>query len=460
MAQSLEQDLKDKLTHLVESSENDDHEMILQVQDDQGARNDEFDLEGIQNEETEIQDDEVRNQELDDEATEDSGSGSPKLQSPQQISSFSSSQDLNPVDIDNVTAQSDDASPDVSSYSGDANIEDGSIQQEAPKSSSADVWSIVSIPNSHYNATASQEYTSNSELSFPHQLNGAQKSQLIDLESDVHDGDTKKDLLQRQPLDGSFNSYSNHDRSGLLQSLIKGQEMPSYHHEQKHTGLDFQSSNNMLMDVSHFNGQLHGPPQASLPPEHGQKRHGEDHMRQSISDNVYPEDVGYLISRQGHVESANMDSWAGNSVQMPTRLQCHMNDDGLFTQNWFSGEHQAHGDWAGPGGVNIPGQGIGSDADQSLFSVLSQGNQLSSISPFPSVGSTGQFVMLRNYGMVNGLLPATSNPLPQASLPLDYLSTCDASSSLMPDDLGWISLPQNPALRDEMGKPYLRSWNQ
>ena len=62
-------------------------------------------------------------------------------------------------------------------------------------------------------------------------------------------------------------------------------------------------------------------------------------------------------------------------------------------------------------------------------------------------------------GIFSGL--AFSNVLPQASHPLDYLSGREAATSVMPDDMGWMSLShQNSVLHDPMGKPYLRSWNQ
>jgi len=75
------------------------------------------------------------------------------------------------------------------------------------------------------------------------------------------------------------------------------------------------------------------------------------------------------------------------------------------------------------------------------------------------MGSTDQFIASRNYGMVDGSTPRMSNVIPQASHSLDYLSGHEAATSMMPDDMGWMSLPhQNSVLHiDPMGKPYLRS---
>lgn len=426
----------------IQDEEKEKCEAVLQDQNDQGARN----------QESHVEDD------------VDSDSGSQQSQSPQQISSPSDVHDHNPVDMNSennhVDSKSDDTSPHVSDYSGNVNTAGASINQGVAISSGGDAWSAVGMPNSYYDSTANHEYTSTRGLPLPHQVNEEQRTQLIDLESDVHEEDAGKNLLHRQSDNGSFCSYPNHDRSGLLQSLFKGQEMPSYHHEQKQSGLDFQSPNNVMMEDSQFSGHLQGQLQPSLPLEQGQKRHGEDYMQHNISEDIYSQGGGYLIPRQGLVPPVNLQDWNVNPVRMSTRLQSHLNDDGLLTQNWFSGEHHVRGGWTGSGGASIPSQSIGSNADQSLFSVLSQCNQLRSNGPFDSMGPTEQYMLQRNYGTMSGVAPRISNTLPQATHPLDYLSGRDTASSLMPDDMGWMNLPQNSALHDPMGKPYLRSWNQ
>jgi hypothetical protein len=253
--------------------------------------------------------------------------------------------------------------------------------------------------------------------------------------------------------------------------------MLPYHSEQKQNGLDFQSPNGVIMQDGQFTGNLQGQLQPSLSLEPGQKRHTEDYLQQNITEDIYSEGGGFLIPRQGNAPPVILQDWNVNPVRMPARLQSHLNDGGLLTQNWFSGEHQVCRDWTGAGGPSVSNQSIGSNADQSLFSVLSQCNQLHTRNPinqlcsgspvnqrpsgpFDLVGSAEQFVLPRNYGMVSGVTPRISNTLPQAVHPLDYFGGRDTASSLMPDDMGWMTLPHNSALHDPVGKPHLRSWNQ
>ncbi|KAL9384863.1 hypothetical protein Peur_021873 [Populus x canadensis] len=512
ITKSLEEEIEGQLKYPVEHLEKDGHETLLQDQSDQCADRHDTNMEDKQeqNHEIVLQDQQEQNHEivLQDQQEQnheivlqdqhdhgsrneessisdygDSGSGSQQNQSPHHLSSLSVSQDLNPIDMNmennhvHLNSNSDEASPHVSKYSGTMHIGDTSIDQGVPFSSGGDVWSAVSIPNSYYDSTANHEYTSAGRLSLPHQVNEEQCSQLIDLESEVHEEETGKDLLHRQSDDGSFSSYPNHDRSGLLQSLFKGQVTLPYHNEQKPTGLDFQSPNDVIMQDGQYTGHIQGQLQSSLSLEQRQKNHIEDYMQQNISEDIYSEGGGFLIPRQGHAPLVNLQEWNVNPVRMPARLQSHPNDDGLLTQNWFSGEHQVRGDWNGAGGVSVSNQSIGSNADQSLFSVLSQCNQLHMASPInqlrsgsltnqrpngtiDSVGSAEQFVLPRTYGMVSGVTPRVSNALPQPAHPLDYFSGRDTASSLMPDDIGWMALPQNSVLHDPMGKPYLRSWNR
>ncbi|KAG5231886.1 glutamic acid-rich protein [Salix suchowensis] len=489
ISKSLEDELKGQLKYPAEYLEKDGHETLLQDQSDQCAGQHDTNTEDKpeHDHETVLQDQHdhgSRNEESGISDYGDSGSGSHQNQSPQHLSSLSVDQDLNPIDMNmendhvHLNSNSDEASPHVSEYSGGSmHVADASIDQGVPFSSGGDVWPAVSIPNSYYDPSANHEYASTGILPLPHQVNEEQCSQLIDLESGVHEEETGKDLLHRQSDDGSFRSYPNHDRSGLLQSLFRGQVTLPYHNEQKPTGLDFQSPNDVMMQDGQYTGHNQGQLQSSLSLEQRQKNHIEDYTQQNITEDIYSEGGGFLIPRQGHAPLVNLQDWNVNPVRMPAQLQSHPNDDGLLTQNWFSAEHQVRGDWNGAGGVGVSNQSIGSNADQSLFSVLSQCNQLHITSPLDqlrsgsptnqrpigtldSVGSAEQFMLPRTYGMASGVTPRISNALPQAVHPLDYLSGRDSASSLMPDDIGWMTLPQNSALHDPLGKPYLRSWNQ
>ncbi|KAJ9132891.1 hypothetical protein P3X46_033716 [Hevea brasiliensis] len=461
------QDQSDQEARQHESDTEDEEELndeaVLDYQNDQGAREHEAIVEDEEKESHDrvlLEDQNgIRNQQSYVEDNELSGSDSPQYQSPQQISSLSGGHDRNPVDMDSesnhAASKSDDASPNASEYSGKANNADASIGQGLPISSSGDAWPSVSMPHSFYDSTANHEYTSNIELSLPHPVNEAQRPQLIDLESDLREDDTGKNLMHRQSDDGSFSSYPNHDRSGLLHSLLP------YHREQKQMGLDFQSPNNVLIEDGHFSGHIQRQLQPSLPLDQGLKRRGESYMQQSMSEDIYSEGSTYLIPRQGHVLPVNLQDWHVNPVRMAARLQSHLNNnDVLLTPNWYSGEQQVRGGWNNADGLSVPDQSIGNHADQSLFSVLSQCNQLRSSNHFDSMGPTEPFMLPRNYEMASGVTPRISNSLPQTAHSLDYLSGRDAASSLMPEDMGWMTLPQSSGVNDTLGKPYLRSWNQ
>ncbi|KAJ6338866.1 hypothetical protein OIU76_008347 [Salix suchowensis] len=490
ITKSMEQEMEGRLKYPVENLEKDGHETVLLDQSDQGANKHETNMEDVQEQNHEIMlqgqnDHGTRYQESDISDNGNSGSISPQDQSPHHISSFSVGQELDPVDVNmennhaHSNSNSDEASPHVSEYSGSMHAADAPINQGIPISSSGgDVWSSVSIPTSYYDAAANHEYTSTGGLSLPHQVNEEQRSRLIGLETEVNEEDAGKDLLHGQSDGGSFSSYPNHDRSGLLQSLFRSQAILPYHNEQKQNRLDFQSPNGVIMQDGQFTGHLQGQLQPSLSLEQGQKRHTEDYLQQNISEGIYSEEGGFLIPRQvNNAPPVNLQDWNVNPARMPARIQSHLNDGGLLTQNWFSGEHQVRGDWTGAGGPSVSSQSIGSNADQSLFSVLSQCNQLHtrnpinqlrsgspvnqrSSGPFDLVGSAEQFVLPRTYGMVSGVTPRINNTLPQAVHPLDYYGGRDTVSSLMPDDMGWMTLPQNSALHDPVGKPHLRSWNQ
>ncbi|KAG8643879.1 uncharacterized protein LOC110626337 isoform X2 [Manihot esculenta] len=451
----------------LEDEEELNDEAVLNCQDDEGAREHEAVVENDEEspDRVPLEDQNgIRNQESYVEDNEHSCSDSPQYQSPQQICSLNSGHNLSPVDIDSdrnhAAFKSDDASPYASEYSGNANTADASISQGVPISSSGDGWPSVSMSRSFYDSTVNHGYTSASELLLPHSVNEAQRPQLIDLKSDLHEDDTSKDLLHRRS-DGSFSSYPNHDPSGLLQSLFKGQEMLPYHREQKQMGLDFQSPNNVLIEDVHLAGHIQRKLHSSLPLEQGLKRRGDSYMPQSMSEEMYSEGSAFLIPRQGHVPPVTLQDWHVNPVRTAARLQSNLNNnDLLLTQNWYSGEHQVRGGWNSRDGASVAGQSIGNNADQSLFSVLSQCNQLHSTNHFDSMGPTEQFMLPRNYELTSGIAPRISNSLPQTAHPLDYLSGREAPNSLRPDEMGWMTLPQSSGGNDMVGKTYLRSWHQ
>ena len=376
------------------------------------------------------------------------------------------------MDIDSekeAVTKSDHATPNVSD---NANTADVDLSQGVQLSGSGDVWPAANISHSYYDSTASHEYTSDDGLTIaPPKGNEEQQTDLIELESSLQVGETGKDVVHRQQPDGgtsfrqsddaSFGSYSNQDRNDLFQSLFKGDGMLIYHHEPKQTGLDFHSTNHMLVEDGQFPGHFQEQPHPALPIERIHKRENDAY----VAEHVYSDGGRFLIPRQEMLVGVDEHDWAVNSVRVAPPMQSHLNGE---LPNWFSGEHQVRGGWTGSGGASVPSRNGG---DQSLYSVLSQCNQLRSGSPYQAAAASSaeQFIPARNYEMMGGSStnPGMSNvPLPPQSL--EYMSGREAGPSLMGDDndMGWMGLPQhqhqhhNSGLHDPMGKPYLRSWNQ
>ncbi|OMO85553.1 Nuclear factor related to kappa-B-binding protein [Corchorus capsularis] len=499
ITRSLEQDMKEKLNLVLEDDEEEDvgqfedqedeEEDVGQLEDQEDEEEDVGQLEDQEDDggpnldvvDTEKEDPEMLlEDQKDTEATdsessmqEEGESGLALLhnQSPQQNSSIDSGNTCNRVDMESENnenlSKSDDASLDVSEHSENLNTADATVsQQEVHVSSAENVWPADSMPHSFHDSTAGHEFTSARELPLTHEANEDQQNQMIDLESDLHEESTGKVLLHGHSEDGSFSSYANQDRNELLQSFFKDQGMLSYHSGQKQTGLGFQPQKHLLMEDGHFNGQFQEHLQSSLPLEEGQKRQTEVYMQQNMSESMYSQGDRYLTPRQEHLPSGNMQDWAVNPARMSVPFPHQLNGGDLLSQNWYNGEHQVQvrGGWAGSDGFTGPSHSIatGSSADQNLFSVISQCSQLGSSSRYESMGSTGQFISQRNNGMVSGGTSGIiGNSLQQAVHPLNYLGGRDATTSLIPDDMGWMSLQhQNSALHDSMGKPYLRSWNQ
>lgn len=399
---------------------------------------------------------------------EDSISRSSENQSPADNSYHGSDDEFNSTCLDSqknlVLPKSGDDLQKQTEYSRNANTHDVPISEGAPFSSGGDVWQAPDMPHSYYDSAETHEYTA-SELSLANpQLNEEQQTHLIDLESDLRQEQTNKELLHRQSDDGSFSSYPTQDRSDLLQSLFKGEGVLPYHHEQKGVGLDFQTSNNVMIGDGQFSGHFKEPLPTSLTLDQVHRRPSEVYMPENMSESIYSDGGGrYLIPRQDQLSAVNMGDWTVNATRISAPPQSHLSTGEFIGQHWFPADHQVRGAWNGSDGGSLSSQslGTGGTSDQSLFSVLSQCNQLRSTSSYDPVRHTDQFLTTRSYGVVEAGTPRINAVVPQASHPLDYLGGREAHSSLLPDDMAWMNLPhQNSALHDQMGKPYLRSWNR
>ncbi|BAU01744.1 hypothetical protein VIGAN_11104100 [Vigna angularis var. angularis] len=381
--------------------------------------------------------------------------------------------EFNPMTVDTeknlLLSKSNNTCPNKDGYSRNMNSRDVSVDEGMPFTSSGDVWQGVEMPHSYYDSAVTHEYTASGLSLANPQASEEQPTRIIDLEADLRQ-ETGKELLGRQLDDGTFSSYQIQDRSVLLPSLFKGEGLLPYHRQQKGADLEFQTSNNVMMGDGQFSSHFKEPLQTSLTLDQGRRRATEVFMPENMSHNIYSDGGRYsiprqdpiiprqeqlvprqdpiiprqeqLIPRQDPLVAVNLTDWTSNNARIAGPSQSHLNTGDFIGNHWFPADQQIRGGWNGSdsGSLSTQSLGTGASSDQSLFSILSECNQLRSDAGTPRVNTIGP---------------------PAASHPLDYFTGREAASGLVPDDMTWMSLPhQNSSLHDQMGKPYLRSWNR
>ncbi|GMH06890.1 hypothetical protein Nepgr_008730 [Nepenthes gracilis] len=367
-----------------------------------------------------------------------------------------------------VTSDTVEGSQNRSLYPGNHNSVDVHKTEGLSHSSVADAWPPASMPDSYCHPTSSNvEYPSSSELSLGRRQEVEEQSaRMIDLKSNMPREDPTKDLLHQQAADMPFfSSYQTRDRNELLHSLLK---RDNYYHEQR-SGLDFHPTTSMLMESSQFPGHFREQLQPSFALEHRQKGQSDLYMHQNIQENIFSDNSRYTNPRQEHF-SIDMQDWSNSRVSAP--IHSHLGSGEMLNHNWFSSENRTRDGWSGSecGVFRNLSLGNGGSGDQSLYSVLSQSNNLHPLTTFDAVGSNDKFIP-SNYGedMGSEVIPRTSNPLPQAVSPLHYLSghdataaaaTAAAATALKNSSMGWMSLPRQTSLHDPTGKSFSKLWNQ
>ncbi|KAK6155336.1 hypothetical protein DH2020_009584 [Rehmannia glutinosa] len=380
----------------------------------------------------------------------------------QKIGSLNSDPQANSIEMeshgDNASVKTDEDPSIVSEYPGD------------PLPSSSDVWPVGDVHGSYYQSTATNAgYASAQELSIgTTQFIPEQAVRLIGLETNRQDKDAGKEMLHRQTDDMSFfSSYPNQDRNELLHSFFKGQQsnLP-YHHQPKHSGLEFQPGNDLMVDAGqfpgHFREQIHP---SSLPLDLRQKRLNDLYTHhQNIQESMYS-GGRFAMPRQEDLP-VNIHDWATvNSARMPVPPQPHLN-----SQNWYNtGDSGTRDGWPS---LEV---GVGANhnlssvrnSDQTLFSVLSECSELAPRASYDTIGSTERLIQVGNYssGIGGGIPPGSSNFLQHPANPLNYLSgheVVGGGIKMNNLNLGWMGMPQqNSGIQDSISKPpFLRSWNQ
>ncbi|CAH9088964.1 unnamed protein product [Cuscuta epithymum] len=373
-----------------------------------------------------------------------SSSISQQHQHVQQIVSLSDTNQFNEPDLDlrdDDIKKMDKESPSVFEKLN----KDAPLNQGSPLSSNSNnVWPIMSgVPFS--STPLNIEYSACVELppplSHPHVMDGRQDSHLIEVHS--CEKEIVKDTLHRE----SSTSFYSHCPNETLQPFIKSNNSSgSVHNKQEQSSLTFHSgTTNLMSESGQFSGHFkeHNPAlvlkQAGLSDLYMQ--------HQSALGNEYSVGGGpySFPQRQGNLNIAIPD-WNMNVVRFPAVQSTNLNGDGDLGQSWFSGENRARGGWSSlESRVGPPLCISGNDSDQSLFSVVSECNELRrGISSYDTMGPTERFMFAGNYDHMglrvmsgpNNSLQATAinNPL------LTYLSSHEGSGGRPTNsNMGWVN---------------------
>ncbi|KAL9683827.1 hypothetical protein QQ045_021254 [Rhodiola kirilowii] len=314
-------------------------------------------------------------------------------------------------------------------------------------------WQTAKLALSSHQSTSACEFMPDVSKVYL-QSNLDCQPRFVNSESALHDNGTEPSMPYSLPNQVTFSAYQSDDRSGLA-SIFNNPELPSFKPQQNLPLPHFEQTQNVL------NGNLRLPIQfqESLHQSHSLgvtwKRDEQYYLNQHLQNTAHDpsrSNTGFSAPVQEHLPPFHLPEWHTNSVGMSVPLQSQTHAGDFSTQNWYASGQQIHGGWYNPpNDASILNQGIN---DDSLFSVLSQSKELRSAASYNHhMGSTGQ-------GMV-GNIPRNNNVIPEIAHPLDFLRGREIPTSLPPNSMSWVNIPQqNSSMRDPMGKPFVRSWNQ
>ncbi|KAG9447244.1 hypothetical protein H6P81_013372 [Aristolochia fimbriata] len=365
------------------------------------------------------------------------------------------------------------ATPSCPEYSASTHHEENAIETEASNVSDKSVWKTVSAADSYYHsASGNHGYTSAGELTLSQpQPVKEQNTRVIDLEVTMVDPESEDSLLRGSCNDvggnainienGSslFCSYPSQGQTESYPPFLKEQGMlQSYSNEHisglKQQVLQFLPTNNRSPENNQFADQFQEQQQRTF--EQRQISEKDVFIHQLMEKNIYSNS---RYSNQELFPSVDMQEWMSDSSRIGS-LQGHVNGPMLGTQNWFSGESRVRNGWSG---VDVPAStsqclGIaGGGTDESLYSVLSQYNQLQPRPPYNSVSA--EHFTPRSY--VGGALSGNADVFPYSSHQVtNYLGGCEASA-VKAQNTSWPNMQHtNTGLHDQIGRSFLRSWNQ
>ncbi|XP_073296007.1 uncharacterized protein [Primulina huaijiensis] len=363
--------------------------------------------------------------------------------------------------VNSASAEIDDTLT-FSTYTGNLSHVIIPVNQRLPLTSASDVWPTGDTRGSYYqSAAASDGYASSQELKLGRtQFMQEQPLRKLDSETDRQDKDAGKDMFPRRSDHTSlFSSYSNQDQREPL-PFFNGHNSLSYHHERKHLGVDFQPAND-LMDAGQFQGHLTEQVHPSLHLYPKPKRLNDFYLHQTLQESMYSDGNRFNMPKQVQVP-VNIHDWAAvNSVSMTATSQPHLNSIEL-NQNWYSGESGSQDVWA-PYESAVHSFSGGRNSDQSLFSVLSECNELRPAIDYDPMSSSERFIQAGNYSGMGGGIQRSSLPQEEAPNAFNYLNGHEAGTAgVKISNLGWMGIPQqNPGIHESsIDKSFLRSWNQ
>ncbi|RAL47998.1 hypothetical protein DM860_016199 [Cuscuta australis] len=358
--------------------------------------------------------------------------------------------DPEPCD-DDIIKKIDKESPSVSE-----SLNKDALNQGSPLSSNNSIWPVTSMPRGVFKATSmNDEYRASVEL-----LPLSHPQVMDDRASHFVEGLSCKKEIGKERLHGESNNVSfigsyHDDRSDGLQSFIEGDSPGSVHNKQEHSSLTFHPrSANLIAEPSQFSGSL----------VLRQGEHSDLYMQhQDVLGNEYSVGGTYPFPRRHGNLNVAMPDWDMNSIRMPAAQISNPNGCGdvLLGQNWFSGENRERGVWSSlESRVGQSQCTNGNASDQSLFSVVSECNELCRGISYDTVGSTERFMLPRNYGPMGIQSPSGANTQqpPGNNLLLTYLSSHEASVSFPTTNhnMGWVNNASNQSsgLQDSLAKPY------